>query len=170
MPTTGYDLLTEHLWKSNFGESVTYLKRLYRDIQSQNWENSTKLKVSCKKGAKSTRKLAFTFFKTAFPKQRARIWIISFVWHEILSSFVHSNWILCVKVISVRLGVKLKSLSRECMCHQLSLNTKSSALIQDKLFFSIYSQVLDDHFAAFKMSVDILFTEIILILSQIRVW
>ncbi len=55
------------------------------------------------------------------------------------------------------------------MCRHLSLNTETSALLQDKLFFSYYSQVLDDHFAALKMSFDILFTEIILILTQIRV-
>ncbi len=47
---------------------------------------------------------------------------------------------------------------------------KTSALLQDKLFFSNYSQVLDDHFAALKMSVDGRFTGIILILTQIRVW
>ncbi len=50
--------------------------------------------------------------------------------------------------MSVRLGVKLKSLSREGMCRHLSLNTKTSVLLQDKLFFSYYLQVLDDHFAA----------------------
>ncbi len=55
------------------------------------------------------------------------------------------------------------------MCRHLSRNTKTSALLQDKLFFSNYSQVLDDHFATLKMSVDILFTEIILILTEIRV-
>ncbi len=55
------------------------------------------------------------------------------------------------------------------MCRHLSLNTKTSALLQDKLFYYNYLQVLDDHFAALKMSVDILFTEIILSLTQIRV-
>ncbi len=102
--------------------------------------------------------------------QRTRIGMISFVLHEILSSFVLSNWVLCVKVISVRLGVKLKSLSREWMCRHSSLNTKTFALLQDKLFFPNYSQVFDDHFVALKMSVDIQFTDIILILTQIRVW
>ncbi len=43
------------------------------------------------------------------------------------------------------------------MCRHLSLNTKTSALLQDKLFFCYYSQVVNDHFAALKMSIDMLF-------------
>ncbi len=54
------------------------------------------------------------------------------------------------------------------MCRHLSLNTKTSVLLQDKLFLSNYLQALDDHIAALKMPVDILFTEIILILTQVR--
>ncbi len=68
------------------------------------------------------------------------------------------------------LDVKLNPPSRELMSRHLSLNTKKSALLQGKLFFSDYSQVLDDHFAALKLYVDIRFAEIILILTQIRVW
>ncbi len=66
MPTTGYDLLMGHLRKSNFSESLTYLISFYPDIQSQNWEISTRLEVNCKKGAKSTGKLAFTLLILRF--------------------------------------------------------------------------------------------------------
>ncbi len=66
-----------------------------------------------------------------------------------------------LKFISVELGVKLKSLSRGWNCRNLSLNTKKPTLLQDKL--------LDDHFAVLKMAIDELLTELILILTQIRV-
>ncbi len=148
MPTTGYDLLIGNLLKSNVGESLTHLKSCYRNIQSQSWEHWTRLKVSCEKRCKINTKIGLYLFKTAFSKQTTRIGIISLVWHEIVFSFVQSNWVSCVKVFSVRLGIKLKSLSREWTCRHLSLNTKTSALLQDKLFFSNYSQVLDDHFSA----------------------
>ncbi len=51
----------------------------------------------------------------------------------------------------------------------LILNTEKPALLQDYFFHSNYSQDLNDHFAVLKMAVDILLTEIILILSQIPV-
>ncbi len=66
---------------------------------------------------------------------------------------------------SVRLGVKLKS-RRKWNCRHISPNIKKPALLQDKLFYSKYSRVLDDHFAVLKMAV----TELLRILTQIRVW
>ncbi len=67
------------------------------------------------------------------------------------------------------LGVKLKSLISEWNCRQLSRNTKKPVFLQDNLFYSNYSWVLDDNFAVLKMAVDNLLTEIILILIQLRV-
>ncbi len=123
------------------------------------------MKVSCKKGANSTRKLALTFLKTAFSKQRTRIVIISIRWHENLSSFVHGNGFLCAKIISVRFGVKLKLLSRKWN----GLNTRKASL-QGKFFYSNYLRVSDDHFAVWKMALDKLSIEKIVILPRIRVW
>ncbi len=55
------------------------------------------------------------------------------------------------------------------MCRHLSLNTRTSDLLQDMFVFSYYLQVLDDQFAALEMYFDILIEEIILILIQIQV-
>ncbi len=77
---------------------------------------------------------------------------------------------LCAKIISVRFGVKLYSLSREWNGRNVSLNTKKPDWLQEELFFSNYFRVLDFHFAALGMAVDMLLTEIIIISTQIRVW
>ncbi len=86
-----------------------------------------------------------------------------------LSPFVYNYWVLCIKIISMELGVKLKSLSREWNCHHLSLNTEKPALLQVKLFYFNYSRVLGDQVAALSIAVDVLLTEVIVILTQIRV-
>ncbi len=68
----------------------------------------------------------------------------------------------------MRLGVKLKPLSHELNCRQLSLNAKKAALLQDELFHTYYSRVFGDRFADLKMAVCVLLTDIILILIRIR--
>ncbi len=54
------------------------------------------------------------------------------------------------------------------MCRHLRLNTKKAALLQDKLFYFNHSRVLDYRFAVLEMAVDVLLTEIIIILTPIR--
>ncbi len=81
-----------------------------------------------------------------------------FVQHEILSSFVYGTWVLGANIFSAGLGVKLKSQSRQWNSRHLSLSTKKPALLQNKLFSSNYSWVLDDRFAVLKKAVDILLT------------
>ncbi len=74
----------------------------------------------------------------------------------------------CVKIISVRLAVKLNSLSREWICRHLRLNIKKVALLQDKPFYFNQSRALDYRFAVLKMAFDVLLTEISFILTLIR--
>ncbi len=76
-------------------------------------------------------------------------------------SFAFDYCILGVKIISVRLGVELKKISREMNCRRLSLKTKKSVLLQDKFSYFNYLWVLDDHYAALKLAFDKLFTGII---------
>ncbi len=63
----------------------------------------------------------------------------------------------------MRLSVKLKSVSREWKCRHLSHNTRKSALLQDKLFYSNYLRVLDNRFVVLKIAAGVLLTEIILV-------
>ncbi len=44
------------------------------------------------------------------------------------------------------------------------------ALLQDKLLYSTYLQVFDDHFAVLMMAVNKLLSGLNLILTQIRAW
>ncbi len=91
--------------------------------------NKTKGKLL--KKVQNQHKIGLDFFITEFSKQKKRIGIVSFVQRETLSSFVYGKWVSCAKIISVRLGVKLNSLSREWNCRHLSVNTEKSALLQN---------------------------------------
>ncbi len=140
-------------------------------MPSRKWVNTKRLKVSWKIRCNINTKIGLDLFKTAFSKQMTRIRIIYFVKQDMLSSFVYSKWVSYVKTISVRLNVKLKSLSREGNRRHLSLKIKTkSALLQDKLIYFNYSRVLDNHFTVMYITVDKLLTVILLILTQIRVW
>ncbi len=108
------------------------------------------------------------FYKTTISKQQ-----------KLGLFFLHSMNLCChlftvteflrFVIICVRLTAKVKSLSPERSCRHLSPNTKKAVLWQNKLVYSSKSYVLDDHFAALKTTLDKLFTEIIIMLTQIRV-
>ncbi len=76
-----------------------------------------------------------------------------------------------VVMVGCRSGRSLwyQSLNVKSKVFNLSLNIKKPVLLQGKLFYSNYLGVLNDHFVVLKMAVDIPLTEIILILTQIRV-
>ncbi len=104
---------------------------------------STRLKVSCKKGTKSTRKFAL-IYKTAFSKQRTWIGIISYIQHATLLSFNYGAWVSRIKVIYVRLGVKFQSLSRERKCRHVRLNTKKGVSLKENVLNCSDPWILND--------------------------